>query len=97
MDRSASKENRWSWLPREMPGVAALVKQRRTELGDAHVNECWQRGVIEHQPDWFYAREGAIAIGTPFATDPVLAELTRHDVTSTQALLVMRERSDGAH
>lgn len=82
--------NRWAWLPQQMPGVARLMAQRRTELGAAHVTECWRRGVVQCEPGWFFAREGALAVGTPW-DDPALANFAASQITSTQALLVLRE------
>ena len=55
MDR---KTKRWSWLPEMMPGVAARLAELRAQHGAAHVQLCWQRGVIEREPGWFFAREG---------------------------------------
>lgn len=60
--------NRWGWLPREMPSVSKMVASERKQLGDDHVNECWRRGMAG-EPGWFFAREGVIAIGTPWALD----------------------------
>ena len=80
---------RWGWLPSAMPGVARLIQEKRKLLGDAHVAQCWQRGVVEKTPGWFFAREGALAVGTPW-DDPVLANFAALHVTSTQALLVVR-------
>lgn len=86
----AAAASRWSWLPAAMPGVARLIKEKRQQLGDEHVSLCWQRGVIERQPGWFFAREGALAVGTPW-DEPVLANFASLQVTSTQALLVMSQ------
>lgn len=90
--------NRWGWLPAFMPGVAAQVAEKRRLYGAAHVNECWRRGVEERQPGWFFAREGAIAVGTP-SDDPVMANFAAAYVTGTQSLLVIRtpEVARGAH
>lgn len=85
----------WAWLPAAMPGVARLMRDRRASLGDAWVNECWKRGVIERQPGWFFAREGALAVGTPW-DDAVLANFAAAQVTATQALLVLRPK-EAAH
>ena len=85
-----SAKNRWAWLPAAMPGVARQMAEKRVKLGAAHVAECWRRGVIERQPGWFFAREGALAVGTPW-DDPVLANFAALNVTSTQALLILRE------
>lgn len=84
--------NRWAWVPTLMPGVAQLVLEHRREHGTAWVNECWQRGMAG-EPGWFFAREGQVAIGTPWtsAQSPELAAATAWQVTNTQALLVMRK------
>ncbi len=92
MDREQGKAGgkSWSWLPLHMPGVARLVREKRRTLGDAHVDECWRRGVLGREPGWFFAREGALALGTPWA-DEQLANFAAANVTSMQALLVLRE------
>lgn len=94
-----SKRKRFDWLPVEMPGVARLVAEKRRLFGDQHVNECWKRGVLQLEPGWFFAREGALAVGAPFVGDPELANFAAAKVTSSQALLVIREpgASHGAH
>lgn len=88
MDK-VEKENRWGWLPAQMPGVTRLIREKRVQLGDAHVNECWRRGVLEREPGWFFAREGALAIGTPWE-DAEMVNFAAARVTSTQALVCMR-------
>jgi hypothetical protein len=70
MDRS-KKEN-WSWLPAHMPGVVQLLDVKRAQLGRAHVNECWRRGVVLCLPGYFFAVEGPLAVGTPFGPDTLL-------------------------
>ena len=66
MDRKQS----WSWLPAQMPTVAKMLDDKRAELGADWVNTCWRRGVVERQPGWFFAAEGALAVGTPWADAP---------------------------
>ena len=78
-----------------MPKVADLVQQRRLEMGTAHVNLCWRRGVLENQPGWFYAREGAIAVGTPFVgseIETVLQELGAWDALRGEPLLMLKSK-----
>lgn len=89
MDRDKAR-NRWAWLPEHMPGVARLIAERRAQFGAAHVAACWDAGVIQRKPGWFFAREGAIAVGTPWG-DPVMDNFAAAQITSTQAVLVMRE------
>lgn len=90
----AAAASRWSWLPAAMPGVTRLLAEKRKLHGDAHVAECWKRGVVERQAGWFFAREGALAVGTPW-DDPVLANFAALQVTDTQALVVLREPARG--
>lgn len=91
----------FDWLPAQMPRVAALMKTRRAQDGDAHVNECWKRGVLRGEPGWFFAHEGALSVGTP---DPgwdwrKWPELQGVPGVTTGALLFLktREVTDGAH
>lgn len=90
--------DRWGWLPAQMPGVAAQIAEKRRLWGAAHINECWHRGVVRLEPGWFFAREGALTVGTP-SDDPVMANFAAANVTSTQSLLVMRapEVDRGSH
>lgn len=90
MQSEGKQESKWGWLPAAMPGVARLMRDKRKALGEAHVAECWRRGVLEREAGWFFAREGALAVGTPW-DDPVLANFAAAQVTSQQALVVLRE------
>lgn len=90
-----NKKKRWDWLPTAMPGVARLMAEKRRLLGDAHVAECWRRS-LAGEPGWFFAREGMLAVGTPFEGDPGLANFAALHVTDTQALLVIRGPEHGA-
>ena len=90
----AGASAKWAWLPTAMPGVARLMADKRKLLGDAHVSECWKHGVVLKEPGWFFAREGALAVGTPW-DDPVLVNFAAAQVTATQALVVMREPGRG--
>jgi hypothetical protein len=77
MDRQTEQRKKdWSWLPEFMPGVSRLIKERRASMGDAWVQECWRRGVNEHQPGWFLAAEGSLVVGTPVGPDD-MAEFLR--------------------
>ena len=64
-EESRKRSSRWGWLPAAMPGVAKLLAEKRRLYGDAHVNECWKRGVIDGEPGWFFAMEGTLAVGQP--------------------------------
>ena len=92
MDRE-SEQLDWKWLPNKMPGVTRLVQEKREAWGNRHVNLCFRRGVMERQPGWFFAREGALAVGTPW-DHPALANFAALNVTSSQSLVVMREPGD---
>lgn len=98
MDKEQPKRD-WSWLPAQMPGVARLIAEKRKALGAAWVNECWKRGVVDLQAGWFFAREGALTVGTPFE-DADCVNFAAANVTSTQALVLIRQPEgvgDGAH
>ncbi len=82
MSQSKSK---WAWLPEHMPGVAKLIAERRKEYGSAFVDECWRNGVLLRKPGWFFAREGALAVGTVW---PEVADVAGWEVTSTQCMLL---------
>ena len=82
--------NRWAWLPAMMPGVARQMREQRQALGDAHVAECWHRGVVLREPGWFFAREGALAVGAPWNDDPALINFAAASVSPTQSLLVLK-------
>ena len=91
MDRTKDQRRRkdWSWLPDFMPGVSRQIADKRKAFGADWVNECWKRSMAG-EPGWLFAREGSLAVGTPF-DDPELANFAALQVTSTQALLVMRK------
>ena len=88
-------KNRWSWLPAMMPTVARLMAERRAQHGPAHMAECWRRGVLLQEPGWFFAREGALAVGTPF-DDPMLRDFGALIVKPGQALLMVADPIGGA-
>lgn len=62
MDRKISAED-WRHVLELMPQVNRRLAEKRTELGAAHVRECWRRGVIEREPDQFFVAEGALTLG----------------------------------
>ena len=85
---------RYAWMRTAMPGVARLMADKRAELGDAHVTQCLMRGLAGER-GWFFAREGPIAVGTPW-DDPLLANFAAANVTTGQALVVLRGPGNGA-
>ena len=69
------------------------------EVGNDWVGECWRHGVAQGEPGWFYAAEGALAVGTPW---PAVIDIICLQITATQALLILRnkdqpEATDGPH
>lgn len=101
MDKKGSESGKggnWAWLPAVMPGVARLMAEKRQALGHAHVNECWKRGVVNLEPGWFFAREGAVWVGVP-PTEPDFATFVAQQFTATQSVLYLRlpEVADGTH
>lgn len=86
----SEKKQSWGWLPEQMPGVQARIGELRKQFGAEHVALCWRRGVVELQPGWFFAREGALAVGTPW-DDPLVANFAALNVTASQALVVIRQ------
>lgn len=85
---------RWAWLPAMMPTVARLMAERRAQHGPAHMAECWRRGVMLQEPGWFFAREGALAVGTPF-DDQMLRDFGALIVKPGQALLMVADPIGG--
>jgi hypothetical protein len=54
-----------AWLKTSMPRVSRLIEEQRKARGAEFVSHCWRRS-LRGEPGWFYAREGALAIGTPW-------------------------------
>ena len=55
---------RFSWMTQAMPGVGKIVAGYRIKFGDAPVDECVRRG-LRGEAGYFFAREGAVAVGVP--------------------------------
>lgn len=89
MDKEGEKRNRYWWLPEFMPGVVALMKEKRALFGDAWVNHCWKRGMAGER-GYFYAREGPIAVGAPMCDEDITLQ-----ITSTQCYLSMLTKPEG--
>ena len=62
MEATADRKATLKLIREAMPRVSDIVRRKRLELGDAFVTQCQQRG-MSGEPGWFYAREGALAIG----------------------------------
>lgn len=89
------KSARMSLIRDAMPGVANLVREKRRLYGDTFVTDCLLRGMAG-EPGFFFAREGTLAVGTPWGE--VADIIATWLYTPTQALLIMKtpEASDGA-
>jgi hypothetical protein len=95
-EKGKAEKARWDWLPARMPGVVKLMADQRAEVGAAWVNECWRRGVLEGQPGWFWASEGALSVGTLWE-DPAIVAFSALRLTPTQALVVLRPKEEGVN
>ena len=95
MDRTEMPK-RWAWLPEAMPGVAKLMAEKREKFGAAWVNECWSHGVVKGEPGWFFAREGALAVGTPW-DEPDMAAFGSRAIKPGQSMVILRQPPEGQH
>jgi hypothetical protein len=86
-EKQKDQKGRWSWLPTFMPGVMAQVAERRARHGAAWVAQCWQRGVVEGLPGWFWAAEGPLTVGTPIDGE-VLAKYYAVQATFPKAVML---------
>jgi hypothetical protein len=97
MDRGeAPKAKRWAWLPEAMPGVTKMMAEKREQFGAAWVAECWAHGVTKGEPGWFFAREGALAVGTPW-DEPDMEAFGARALRPGQALVILRQPAEGQH
>lgn len=87
MDKKVNQS--FAWLPAQMPTVATLMREHRAKYGDDWVNECWRRGVLQCEPGWFYAAEGALAVGALWDDAKTLAHFAQ-PYAPGRALLLMR-------
>lgn len=92
MEEVSQRKARAELIRQCMPRVARLVADKRAEFGAEHVVECQRRGMAG-EPGWFFAREGALAVGTPWTAeqDPVLAAATAWQFTGDQAAVFIRK------
>lgn len=99
MEGQQARQARRALIREAMPGVQKVVADHRRRWGDAWVTECVKRGMAG-ESGWFFAREGGLAVGTPWPTDdPMLTNWAAAQVTATQAVVLIRppEVADGAH
>lgn len=95
MDKDQKKQNRYGWIEAAMPLLPQHIRDARRKYGDAHVNECWKRGVVQGQPGWFFARQGTVALGAPFVDDAGLAGWAATHLQPDQVLLLLRTPEAG--
>lgn len=79
-----------------MPKVVAMLEERRRSGMGEHINLCWRRGVLQREPGWFFAAEGAITVGMPdgwVAADAAITAM-RQQFPGT-AVLTLKEVNDG--
>jgi hypothetical protein len=89
MDRSKKD---WSWVKEHMPELVRELAEWRADGMGAHIDLCWRHGVLLGEPDWFYAREGPLSLGTPFRTvGPVATNMRRHSMKVHGYSLLLRE------
>lgn len=81
---------RWDWLPAAMPGVAALIAERRQQHGAAWVAQCWEQGVVKGQPGWLFAAEGSLTVGVPVNGEVVVGYYAARQKHPTAVLLDMK-------
>jgi hypothetical protein len=80
-----------------MPGLGALIQEKRELYGAKWVAECWRMGVLEGEPGWFFARQGSVSVGTPPSVDEGLLVLAFSEAFATQVFLYMLAPKDGPH
>jgi hypothetical protein len=80
-----------------MPGLGALIQEKRETYGANWVAECWRRGVLMGEPGWFFARQGSVSVGTPPSVDEGLLVLAFSEIYATQVFLYMLAPKDGPH
>lgn len=85
------RRGRWDWVPLAMPGVTKLMADKKREMGADWVAICWTHGMWG-EPGWFFAKEGPVAVGTPWDMGQTAMQMLLQPVTPTQALLFIREK-----
>jgi hypothetical protein len=86
---SGGSGSKWAWLPTAMPAIAKLIAEKREKHGAAWVGQCWERGVLKHEPGAFFAAEGALMVGTPANVDLVADFLGLQVKFPSAALLIL--------
>lgn len=95
MEDKAAQAARFALIRSGMPRVTSIVTEKRRLHGDAFVTECIRRGMAG-EPGWFFAREGGLAVGTPWDG---LADMWADTSRAQQVLVSLRtpEAGDGSH
>lgn len=101
MDRE-KKGRGYDWVRAAMPLLPARISELRAQHGDAHINECWRRGVVRGERGWFFARQGSVALGAPFDGVDGLADWAGMQLQPDQVIVLVRPAqtkgdADGAH
>jgi hypothetical protein len=97
-EKEGERKNRFAWVADALPKLPPRIRELRQRHGDAHINECWKRGVVMGEPGWFFARQGVAAIGAPFTGDPAIEHFAAQHVGNDQCLVLIRTKgaADGA-
>lgn len=97
MEEKTQKEKKlsWSWLPAFMPKVAALIQERRAKDGADWVAHCWRESVVLGKPGFFWAAEGAVAIGVPVDAQLVVMHHQLAGKAPGTATMDMASKPDG--
>lgn len=90
------KKNRWDWLPEFMPGVVAVLADKRAEVGADWVNTCWKHGVVDREPGWFFAAQGALTVGVPANAELLADYYAMQAKFPDTALVILRPKDGGA-
>lgn len=96
MDRE-KKGRGYEWVMTAMPLLPARIRDLRAQHGDAHINECWKRGVVRGEPGWFFARQGTVSLGAPFTGAEGLADWGAMALKPDQVLVLLRPPEASAH
>lgn len=88
----------WGWIKDHMPRTVAMLAEYRAAGEGAHIDECWRRGVVRGEANWFCAVEGPLTLGTAFDARPrgsVLGEMEQWEFASSKTLLQLAPLPDG--
>ena len=89
------KRSKWFWLPAFMPKVDAMLKERRVQDGEEWVAHCWRESVVQGKPGFFWACEGAVAIGVPVDAQLVVMHYQLASKAPGTATMDMARKPEG--